>query len=591
MQFLFWLLILLLTASTFARLSVARHRIATLRTLTLFSLRILVIALFVILFSPVTVSVPISQKEQPRIALVVDDSLTVDPRERSQSVKSLLSKLSPMVQWTIWRFGRELEPVSQPSDWKTSGQPESRLSEALREVCQKVQPDWLILLSDGQDTKPLKDSVILSSLRAKGTRLLWCPLRHRILQNFSVKASPSYQSVFSGETASVVVTVQRTGGTDRTTCRLSLYEGRQRLRSEILALDRGQTVARTWTVAPMKKDWNIVRVEVESVDGWKEDNRTEVAIWKAPTKLRVLLVAFPPSWDFTFVKRALESDTNLEIVSLVGLSEGKFFATGPEHLIPVTDDWTKKFHCLVVFTRGLSNSFPVSPLSIVGFLKRGGGVIWVGPAAQGWNARLFGLPPRMQISDPITGGSAEVVLEDPLGSAVGSVPDWEEGRTIQPLDPSVNIAARHHGKPLLVWWEEGPGRLVFFPASGAWPSVMGQETQKAKVFSSFWQKVVRFVSSPEKEWQGELPQLATGRELPDEWTTPPDGQRLRRLAAATGGATMPVEQMVAFFQKNATTSPQVADITIPLSSLPILYLLLTGLLLLEWWLVRRSGLG
>ncbi len=574
--------------STVVRTLLIRHLgSAPLRALLFLFRFSAVVALCFLLRSPV-VKVAVSKRENPIVAILVDGSLSVDPAERSRAVATAVKEARRAGRALMWVFGRDLRSV--PTDFSAVfNDHASRLSHAVCALVKTRPADSLILVADGQDTDPLPDETIAAALKGSRTRLIWCPVRSRKLDNIAISVSPSHQFLFPGEKGKVTVTVRASVSRARTV-RLALFRSGRRIRSETLSVGPDSVASRDWILEPGTRGWTVFTVTVDTADSWGGDNRAGAALWTAPTNLRALLIASQPTWDVTFVKRALESDHRLDLVSLIGISDGKFFTAGPGNLTPVRSDWIRSFHAAIVFPSLDDLSDPVDPSSFGTFVRQGGGLIAVGKAVDQLLRTTQRLSRPIRLGLRIAPGRLETSRDDPLMEMVGSVPPFKEATSLVPLTASVHLSAFSDRASVLAWWEEGPGCVVTFPVSELWQSVMAPGPDARSSFDRFWRRLVRFVAKPEKSFSGQTPPLLSPKEPPEEWTMPADRERLTRLALSSGGAVLSEDQIPTYLSRHLRPRKDIVFAWVPVSSFPFLYILLSLFLLLDWYLARRMGL-
>jgi hypothetical protein len=222
-----------------------------------------------------------------------------------------------------------------------------------------------------------------------------------------------------------------------------------------------------------------LRVSVSPAHGEasESDNSADIAVDVVDRKLRVLVHEPRPSWQGTFVRRALEGDALFEVSSLARTSKGIAVRAGqpPERLVAAN---LETFDAIVVGAPEELRESEVTALE--SYLRaRGGAVIFVpdrrpsGPYA--------GMIPAATFGEVLIANAA--ALRGDAGVLRGS-----EFAAPEKLAPGVDVLAglvRDHGTaPVVVSWPAGLGRVIFSGALDAW-----RHRSRPEEFTTFWRSV------------------------------------------------------------------------------------------------------
>jgi hypothetical protein len=223
-----------------------------------------------------------------------------------------------------------------------------------------------------------------------------------------------------------------------------------------------------------------LRVSVSPARGeaTESDNHADIAIDVADRKLRVLVHEPRPSWQGTFVRRAVEGDPLFEVSSLARTSRGIEVRAGqpPERLVAAN---LELFDAIVVGAPEELRESEVTALE--SYLRaRGGAVIFVpdrrpsGPYA--------GMIPAATFGEVLVANAA--ALRGDAGVLRGS-----EFVAPEKLAPGVDVLAglvRDNGTaPVVISWPTGLGRVIFSGALDAW-----RHRSRPDEFTTFWRSAI-----------------------------------------------------------------------------------------------------
>lgn len=599
---LFWALAILTAILSFVRFKPLTKHIGTTQAIVISALRLLALTIAGLLAAPIFVTSSQTITQPSRVAILVDASQSTNTQVRREVVKQLKRELQPHIgSVSVFEFADDLKFVS-PSD--LSEQPTgnaSHLSEAILKVVGTVKPDELLVISDAQDTdtNPQTQVKALEVLREAKTRLSALLLPTHLPPNLSVSLSPTQSFLFAGEKVSFTVQVKGERLVDGTKVNLRVWDANKLLFQTRLTIVTGMERT-TVTLTPQKAGWHRYRFEVslDSDEVWTADNVAEALVWQAPTKLRVLLVTGQPSFEFKFVKQAIESEPNFEWTAVASLPDGTRYQQGSTDLLPVSFMRLEPFHVLIVLSPTPHEFGNAEGKSAWEFAKNGGGLLVTlsEPTVRtnGW--RIF-LPLALTISNIPSPAKLTRTESDVLGEKLPDLPLVDSAWSIQPQFKSFQTALQIGGKPVLVWWQEGLGKVAVLGIDGTWRWVMeaARKGNPPSAHRLFWRTLIRFLADPTKglnrkdDWV-RREDLTTPVPPPAELTALPNPDLLLSWVKATGGEVLKPNEFGAWMKGLTWTRKVRVETKQPLSATPLPYLLLLATLIMEWWLVRRSGL-
>jgi len=271
----------------------------------------------------------------------------------------------------------------------------------------------------------------------------------------------------------------------------------------------------------------VLKVSVDPVEG--EENRDNNAITRLVNvedrKARILYMEGEPRWEMKFIRRALEEDRTLDLVSILRTTQNKIYRQGianpKEHEdgFPATVDELFGYQGLIIGTVEVGYFTPAQRELIKQFVdRRGGGVLFLGGRQSftegGWHkSELAEILPVSLVDRKGTFHREPATVEltpqgrDSLITRLVESPDqnltrWKGMPTLvdyqetgAPKPGAVVLAEfspTSKGKhPFLVMQNYGRGRVAMLNGS-TWRWQMGQDS-KDQTHEMFWQQLVRWM--------------------------------------------------------------------------------------------------
>jgi hypothetical protein len=351
-----------------------------------------------------------------------------------------------------------------------------RLASGLEDRADTVSsetPDAVVIAGEPTDWSSITDGIPVSIVTDAGPNA----------RNVRVVDVAAPTRMFPGVPAPVVITVAGRELVGEST-RISLHlEG-----VEIDAIDHKWTRADETLTAqleylPPSAGRRQLRVSASAAGGeaTESDNRVDLAIDVVERKLRVLVHEPRPSWQGTFVRRALEEDPLFEVSGLARTSKGIAVRTGepPERLVAAN---LEGFDAIVVGAPEELRDSDVTALEW--YLRTRGGAVILVPDRRpsGPYVRMI---PAAAFQEVLIDSAA--VLRGDAGALRGS-----EFALPDKIAPGVDVMAgltRNSGtRPVVIGWPEGLGRAIFSGALDAW-----RHRSRPEEFTAFWR--VRILSA------------------------------------------------------------------------------------------------
>jgi uncharacterized membrane protein len=242
-------------------------------------------------------------------------------------------------------------------------------------------------------------------------------------------------------------------------------------------------------------------------------------------KPRVLYIEGEPRWEFKFIRRALEEDKSVQIVTMLRTTQNKIYRQGvnnPKELevgFPATPEEMFAYEGIVIGTVEASYFTATQQALLKAFVdRRGGGVLFLGGRASladgGYGASDFKDILPVVVGDRRTTffrDKANVELtaqgrdnltlrleEDPARNVerwkkLPFLADFQNVGTVKPGAVVHVDAVTEQGRtPMFVTQNYGRGRTAVMATGGTWRWQMSQPLED-KSHEMFWQQVMRWL--------------------------------------------------------------------------------------------------
>ena len=320
---MFFALLLLAAAIAILTYRSAWRSLARWRTAALMGLRGLTLAGLI-----VCVLRPIAPVESPPregiVAVVVDSSRSMSLRDGgsttrlSQAAALVRQRLLPALSksFKVQVFAaRDTIEVTEP-ERLTAGGTQTDLQRTLRAVEERLRGRALaamVLISDGGETIYRNDPAD----PAGPVPVIVVGIGEPVRFDREVRSVSAGPSVLDGSLVDIAVTTVLRGDAQRVALRL-LQNGRVVEMRELTGA-KGAPTQQIFTVAPDRGTATTFRVEIDGDprELTLDNNRMDVLVPPPGRRRRVLMLEGAPGFEHTFLKRAWQQDTSLEIDSIV----------------------------------------------------------------------------------------------------------------------------------------------------------------------------------------------------------------------------------------------------------------------------------
>jgi len=365
--------------------------------------------------------------QQSFVGVLVDDSLSMriadgDGRSRADLVRAafadpespLRRALEARFKLRFLRFAATAERVAGVDGLEFDGT-RTDLAAALDRARQELGTAplaGLVIVSDGADNKGGALTEALVALRAAGVPVSTVGLgRERFDRDLEVSRVEVPREVLEGTTLAADVRLTHRGLAGKHV-QLVVEDGGRVVHTEDVELPAvGELSVRVHATAsepgPRVFTFRVVPLEGEEVS---ENNRRDVLVRVADREEKILYFEGEPRFEAKFLRRAVDGDDNIRLVTLLRTSENKFYRVGVDDAEELADGFPKTREELFRY-RGLilgsieASFFTADQLRMIGEFvsERGGGLLMLG----GRHSFSEGGYARTPVADALP-----VVLED-----------------------------------------------------------------------------------------------------------------------------------------------------------------------------------
>ncbi len=459
---------------------------------------------------------------------------------------------------------------------------ETALADSLLQVLRQARTTAVgavVIVSDGGDNAGVLDQNQLAEIASLGIPVHAIGVgREKVPEDLELQDVLAPDRTLPGTTLSARVTIRHDG---EGVARLKVYDGDNFLASREIQLPADGTVTTGFIdfglLEPGYRDLNF------SLDGKEGEhelrNNVRSRVVEVPQEpSRILYVEGEPRWEYKFMRRALEDDSSVRIVSLLRVSPNGFYRQGiddPEELVkgfPTDPKVLDAFDALIIGNVQAAWFTPEQQQMIADFVsERGGSLLMIagssGLGDGGWGNSVVGelLPAQLNTTGPTfhrergpvvltARGSRSPMLklndnDAENGKLWGSLPDLADYQTLGPLKPAavslLNVRVGDKQQPLLVTQLFGRGRSWILATGGTWRWQMSLPVEDQR-HEAFWRQLARGLVADTPD-RFELTARSRGdhvllrAEIRDETFKPQQGVTVTAVATPQTGEPLTVD--------------------------------------------------
>lgn len=508
-----------------------------LRAVTIWALQALTLAVLLFVLWQPAISVTSLRPQQNIVAVVIDDSRSMSiadtgkPREEIAAGilnDGLLKRLRSRFQVRLYKMGAGLDRIQSPTEVHAN-QPATRLGVALRQIADEsatLPIGAVVLLTDGSDNTGGIDLDTMNALEQRRLPVSAIGIGSTELKNdveldgFSVpsKALPGSrlqarvtlrQAGFSGKRARLVISG---GGAIRAQRDITLRSAPEQVESIEFNAGKNGVQELEARLDPLPGETNT------------ENNELRQVLSIDTSKKRILYVEGEPRWEYKFLRRAVEDDPALQVVSMLRTTQNKIYRQGISNPNELADGFPSKaedlFEYQALILGSVESAFftPQQQEFIKEFVdRRGGGLLFLGGrwalSDGGYNVPPFTellpvtLPQRKNtfrrdfVAAELTAAGRTSLICRIEDDAEKSTQHWEvlpylaNYQDPGTAKPGAVVLARVDAGgtrvPLLITENYGRGRTAVFATAGSWRWRMQQPVGDSSQ-ETFWRQLLRW---------------------------------------------------------------------------------------------------
>jgi uncharacterized membrane protein len=554
----------------------------------LLQLAMLALALFIV-WEPSLVVRSLKAGENA-IAVMLDTSESMGFAEGEQSrmqqaqgvlASTALQRLG--TDYVLRRFVFSRDAVAT-EDFATLPAPgtETALAGSLLQVLRQARTSAVgavVIVSDGGENVGTLDQEQLAEIASLGVPVHTIGVgREQVPEDLELQEVLAPERTLPGTTLSARVTIRHDGAG---VARLKVYDGDQFLASREISLPEDSTVTTGFVdfglLEPGFRDLNF------SLDGKEGEielrNNARARVVEVPQEpSRILYVEGEPRWEYKFMRRALDDDNSVRLVSLLRVSPNGFYRQGiddPKELeegFPTDPKVLFGYDALIIGNVQAAWFTTEQQQMIADFVsERGGSLLMLagssGLGDGGWGNSVVGelLPVQLPATGPsfhrergavvVTArGSRSPMLrlsdDDAENSRLwGSLPELADYQTLGALKPAanslLNVRIGDRQQPLLVTQLYGRGRSWILATGGTWRWQMSLPVEDQR-HEAFWRQLARglVADAPERfevTARSRGDRVLLHAELRDEAFKPQQGVTVTAVATPETGEPLTVE--------------------------------------------------
>lgn len=493
--------------------------------------------LLVLLWHP-ALSVAVLKPQQNVIAVLVDDSRSMALRDagstrleaaRATLAGGLLAKLEAKFQVRLYSFRHQLQRIQRLEELRGEGAA-TRIGESLKTIAGEagnLPIGAVVLLSDGSDNTGGVEREAIAELRGRRIPVHTVGFGNEKFQrDVEIRDVELPARALADSRLRAVVTFRHQGFEQQ--ARLAIRENGKLLASETITLKAGggqqsEAVLFNAGLAGARS----LEISVDPLEG--ETNRRNNALTRLvnieAAKARILMVEGEPRWELKFIRRAVEEDRNLQLVSMVRTTQNKVYRQGIAHPKELEEGFPAKAEELFAFQGLILGSVEAAYFTaaqqelIRRFVdQRGGGLLLLGGRAAlgdgGYeHPPLADLLPvtlperrgtfaREEASAELTAAGRDSLICRLEERADKNLERWQKLPALAdhqdagaPKPGAVVLAEAVVGgrrTPLLVTQNYGRGRTAVFATGGSWRWQMLQD-HRDQSHEAFWRQLLRWL--------------------------------------------------------------------------------------------------
>jgi uncharacterized membrane protein len=375
-------------------------RMAGIRSAMVWLLQTALAAVLLLMLWHPALSVATLRPQQNIVAVVVDDSssMAIDDAgsgsRRGAALKvlnsGLLDALQKRFQVRLYRLSDQLERIQKLEQLNSFGQ-STHIGESLKQVladASSLPIGAVVLLSDGADNSGGIDLETISEIRRQRIPIHTIGFgREKMARDIEIADVQVPQRALPDSRLSAQVSFHQNGYSGQS-AKITLRDGQKLLASKQVTL-KADGVEQTEPVLFGAGTAGVKTIDISIDPLPNEENAKNNHVTRLVNvdqrKPRILYMEGEPRWEFKFLRRAVEDDRNINLVTILRTTQNKIYRQGVKDENELKDGFPTKVEELFGFEGLIIGSseaayFTASQQQLIrDFVdRRGGGLLFLG---------------------------------------------------------------------------------------------------------------------------------------------------------------------------------------------------------------------
>jgi uncharacterized membrane protein len=537
-----WLLAVLAVAAAAALFYNIRRSHALLkssRTIAIWVFETAMVALLLLLLWHPALSIATLRPQQNVVTLLLDHSRSMAIVEngstrlaKAQDIwkDKLAQSLTTRFQVRMYEFGKDLDRTENVDTVKADS-PATRIGDTLTQIASESSTlpiGAVVLMSDGAENSGGLDADTIARIRQARIPVHTIGFGREFLSSDIEIMDVSVPSrALAGSRLSAQVTFRQVGYNGQKT-RITITDSGKVIASQEVVLKKDST-AQTENVVfnAGEAGPRALQIKVEPLSGEENlaNNSLSRLVNVSARKMRILYFEGEPRWEYKFLRRAVEDDKSIEIISMLRTTPNKIYRQGGDanelaNGFPTKAEELFVYDGLIIGSSEANYFTPAQQQLIRDFAdRRGGGVLFLGGrfalSDGGYTRSPLAeiMPVRLPANEQSFHRDFSTVVLSPAGkdSAIcrlvenrdanaerwKKMPQIANYQDVGDAKPGavtlLEVApAGKHPSPLLVIENFGRGRTGVLATGGTWRWQMQQDV-KDMTDETFWQQLLRWL--------------------------------------------------------------------------------------------------
>jgi uncharacterized membrane protein len=522
-----------------------RHVARDKYSLGLVALRAITFTILAFIFLRPVLNISTVLPQESYLAVVIDNSESMKIKDDGQTSRAeqlqkqlettnFFKRLNDKFKVRTYRFDSTAERIERPDQMTFSGK-RSRLESAtdlLHQELGTVPLSGVVLITDGADNASKQWTESLSKLEARHTPFYTVGVgSENITHDAEIVKVSSPRTALKESTATVDVSYRSHGFKGRK-ANLYVRENGVLLKTEQVTLPADGEISESSIDLPVKNEGTrLFSFSLQAPDDRiPENNNLDALLEVKNDHPQILYIEGEPRWDFKFLRRAMQDDTNIRLVTLLRSSQNKFYRQGIDKEEMLAEGFPTKREDLFAY-KGLifgsieSTFFSQEQLKmVVDFVSnRGGGFLMMG----GRNSFSGGRYENSPIADILPVQMSAGDRTPIIGKLKFAVTDYGRTHPLMKLSPDANVNTKQwsdlpplydfnktvdakvgaivlaRGQPeqksgtdpiLLAYQRYGRGRAMALTTGSTWHWQMEMD-HNDQTYELFWKQIARWLVS------------------------------------------------------------------------------------------------